>query len=63
MTDEEAEWLLGVPAATALQTPEVVLAACPNARGVLVSAGEKGSSFAWRGSAGKTDTSGAAKKG
>lgn len=58
VTDEEAEWLLGIPAATALQTPEAVLAACPNARGVLVSAGEKGSSYAWRGTAGKADASG-----
>lgn len=58
VTDEEAAWLLGIPAATALQSPETVLAACPNARGVLVSAGEKGSSYAWRGAAGKTDTSG-----
>jgi fructokinase len=53
VTDEEAEWLFGIPAAAALAQPGGVLARCPWARGVLVSAGEKGSSYAFRGSGGQ----------
>jgi fructokinase len=53
VTDEEAEWLLGVPAAEALAAPGRVLAAAPGApRGVLVSAGENGSAYAFRGADG-----------
>ena len=59
VTDEEAEWLFAVPAATALAHPEQVLSAVPNARGVLVSAGEKGSSYAFRSPGGKMDMCGA----
>jgi fructokinase len=58
VSDEEAEWLFGLPAAEALAHPERVLAAAPRARGVLVSAGEKGSSYAFRAPGGKTDVTG-----
>lgn len=57
ITDEEAEWLLGIPAQKALDAPQDVLSYFPNAKGVLVSAGEKGSSYAFH-STGKTDHSG-----
>jgi fructokinase len=58
VTDEEAEWLWGVPAADALAHPERVLSLITSARGVLVSAGEKGSAYAFRSTAGKMDISG-----
>jgi fructokinase len=58
VTDEEAEWLFDIPATDALQHPEKVLNAVPNARGVLVSAGEKGSAYAFRSPGGKMDISG-----
>lgn len=58
VTDEEAEWLFGVTAATALEHPERVLAVAPAAAGVLVSAGEKGSSYAFRSPGGKMDICG-----
>jgi fructokinase len=58
VTDEEAEWLFDIPATEALQHPEKVLDAVPNARGVLVSAGEKGSAYAFRSPGGKMDISG-----
>lgn len=49
VTDEEAEWLYGIPRQVALEHPERVLqAAVPGMRGVLVSAGEKGSSYAFK---------------
>lgn len=57
-SDVEVEWLLGMSADTALQAPEKVLELWPNARGVLISAGEKGSSYAFGGVAGKMDASG-----
>jgi fructokinase len=57
ITDEEAEWLLGIPAQKALENPYDILAHFPNAKGVLVSAGEKGSSYSFR-SGGKTNFSG-----
>jgi fructokinase len=47
ITDEEAEWLLGMSPEKALGDPEAVLLAFPSAKGVLVSAGEKGSSYAF----------------
>lgn len=59
VSDEEAEWLFGVPAADALAHPERVLASAPTARGVLVSAGEKGSAYAFRAPGGKMDLTGA----
>lgn len=58
VTDEEAEWLFDVPAAQALAHPDQVLAAIPSARGVLVSAGEKGSAYAFRSPGGKMDMCG-----
>lgn len=57
ITDEEAEWLLGIPAQTALNNPQGVLSHFPNAKGVLISAGEYGSSYAFR-SGEKIDVSG-----
>lgn len=53
LTDEEAEWLLGVDAGEALTSPEVVEAKlreemAPNLVGVLVTAGEKGAAYSFR---------------
>mmetsp|Transcript_59526 Transcript_59526/g.112338 ORF Transcript_59526/g.112338 Transcript_59526/m.112338 type:complete len:511 (-) Transcript_59526:77-1609(-) len=45
LTDEEAEWLLDIPAADAFADPESVHEAFPNALAVLVTAGEKGAAF------------------
>lgn len=51
VTDEEAEFLFGIPAAEALETPGAVLAAAPaKTKAVLISAGEKGSAYAFRAS-------------
>lgn len=58
VTDEEAEWLYGIPAAKALNEPEQVLKNVPNALGVLVSAGEKGSAYAFKSPGGKMDITG-----
>ena len=58
ITDEEAEWLLDMPANDALQNPDMVLAKFPNAKGVLVSAGENGSSYSFKTSGGKMNISG-----
>jgi len=58
VTDEEAEWLFGIDAADALAHPEQVLSVVPTATGVLVSAGEKGSAYAFKTPGGKMDTSG-----
>lgn len=58
VTDEEAEWLFNIPAEQALQHPEKVLEAVPDACGVLVSAGEKGSAYAFRSPGGKMDITG-----
>jgi fructokinase len=58
VTDEEAEWLFDIPATDALHHPEKVLNAVPKAQGVLVSAGEKGSAYAFRSPGGKMDISG-----
>eukprot|EP00891_Asterochloris_glomerata_P005596 jgi/Astpho2/5596/fgenesh1_pm.00079_%23_26_t len=49
---EEAEWLYGVPAAEALEDPQRVLKAVGTAHGVLVTAGDKGCSYAFRGTSG-----------
>ena len=57
ITDEEAEWLLEVGRKEALENPELVLSYFPKAKGVLVSAGENGSSYAFHGS-GKLQISG-----
>lgn len=49
VTDEEAEFLFGIPAQQALERPETVLEAAPaKTKAVLVSAGEKGSAYAFR---------------
>lgn len=49
VTDEEAEWLWGMSPSDALSHPEKVLGKLsPHAKGVLVSAGEKGSSYAFK---------------
>lgn len=47
MSDEEAEWLYQVPKDTALHHPEEVLKKASSAKGVLVTAGELGCSFAF----------------
>ncbi|KAI7846208.1 hypothetical protein COHA_000278 [Chlorella ohadii] len=58
VTDEEAEWLFGIPPDQALAHPERVLEREQGWRGVLVSAGEKGSAYAFRAPGGKLDMSG-----
>lgn len=58
VTDEEAEFLFAIPAARALEHPEDVLSRVPEAKGVLVSAGEKGSAYAFRTPGGKQDVAG-----
>ena len=45
MTDEEVEWLLGIPADESIQNPELVHKNFPNAKAVLVTAGENGASY------------------
>ncbi|EFN55549.1 hypothetical protein CHLNCDRAFT_134013 [Chlorella variabilis] len=55
---KEAEWLYGIPAADALEHPERVLEKCGSWRGVLVSAGEKGSGYAFHAPGGKLAMSG-----
>ncbi|GAB4823544.1 hypothetical protein N2152v2_010590 [Parachlorella kessleri] len=58
LTDEEAEWLFGIGRDAALNQPEKVLENLPHAKGVLVSAGEKGSAYSFRSPGGKMDLSG-----
>lgn len=58
VTDEEAEWLYGIPAEEALKHPEKVLSSARHCKGVLVSAGEKGSAYAFESPGGKMDISG-----
>lgn len=50
LTDEEAEWLLGVPAEEALLDPARVHGEFPDALGVLVTAGENGAAYSMLGS-------------
>jgi fructokinase len=52
MTDEEAEWLLGVPASEALSDPARIHDEFPKALGVFVTAGEKGASYSMLGDTG-----------
>ena len=53
MTDEEVEWLLGIPAAEALSNPQSVHSQhFPNALGVLLTAGENGVAWSLLGSVG-----------
>lgn len=59
VTDEEACWLWGMSAEDALEHPEHVLSkAASKTKGVLVSAGEKGSAYAFRAPGGKSSVSG-----
>lgn len=55
LTDEEAEWLLGIPAATSLEKPSLVADAFPKAFAVLVTAGEQGASYSMWGITGRLD--------
>jgi fructokinase len=55
MTDEEAEWLLGVPMSEALSDPSRIHKEFPCALGVLVTAGEKGASYSLLGSTGRVE--------
>ena len=49
MTDEEAEWLVGIAAAEALQDPNRIHEEFfPKAEALLVTAGEKGASYSIR---------------
>jgi fructokinase len=58
LAEEEAEWLLGVPAADALDAPDAVLARLPSAAGVLVTGGGAGCAYAFRGPGGKAEAAG-----
>ncbi|KDD74184.1 pfkB family carbohydrate kinase [Helicosporidium sp. ATCC 50920] len=60
LSDEEAEWLLGMSADEALSRPEHVLAKlnCPDMKGVLVTAGEKGCSYAFAAPGSKMEITG-----
>mmetsp|Transcript_18970 Transcript_18970/g.29218 ORF Transcript_18970/g.29218 Transcript_18970/m.29218 type:complete len:337 (+) Transcript_18970:136-1146(+) len=56
LTDEEAEWLLGIPAEEALSNPKRIHdESFPDARGVLVTAGEKGASYSLLGYTGQVE--------
>ncbi|CAB9520901.1 Fructokinase-2 [Seminavis robusta] len=55
MTDEEAEWLLGIPAMEALENPQQVHKAFPNSSGVFVTAGEKGAAYSLLGHTGRVE--------
>jgi fructokinase len=45
LTDEESEWLFGIPAAEAFKSPTLVQEHFPKAIGVLVTAGKKGAAY------------------
>ncbi|CAM9704713.1 unnamed protein product [Phaeothamnion confervicola] len=45
LTDDEAEWLLGVPQRTALVDPAAVRRRLPGVKAVLVTGGERGASY------------------
>ena len=45
LTDEESEWLFGIPAAEAVKFPSLVQEHFPKAFGVLITAGEKGAAY------------------
>lgn len=55
LTDEEAEWLFGVPAAEALENPRRVHDEFPNASTLLITAGEKGASYSLFGCTGRLE--------
>ncbi|CAG9461131.1 unnamed protein product [Pedinophyceae sp. YPF-701] len=56
LTDEEAEWLVGMPAAEAIKDPATleskVKAVAPNCRGILVTGGEAGAAYSFGGVSG-----------
>eukprot|EP00892_Ulva_mutabilis_P010956 jgi/Ulvmu1/8232/UM041_0042.1 len=52
ITDEEAEWAFGIPAAEAMQEPARVLHMLPNAHAVLVTGGGAGAAFCVRAAGG-----------
>ena len=56
LAEEEAEWLVGVPAARALDAPDAVLAALPRAAGVLVTGGGAGCAYAFKSPTGGAPT-------
>ena len=56
LTDEEAEWLFGIPASEALDDPRRVHRELPNADAVLVTAGEKGASYSLFGCTGRMES-------
>jgi fructokinase len=58
VTEDEAEWLFGIPGDVALSMPERVLECLPKAKGVLVTAGGEGSSYAFKGAGGKVNLRG-----
>lgn len=49
ITEQEAAWLLGLDPEEALARPKLVLDRLPRARGVLVTAGERGASWCFHG--------------
>mmetsp|Transcript_27754 Transcript_27754/g.36118 ORF Transcript_27754/g.36118 Transcript_27754/m.36118 type:complete len:419 (+) Transcript_27754:82-1338(+) len=55
MTDEEAEWLIDIPAEAALNEPSKVKENFPNAKGVLITAGEKGAAYDILGHTGRVE--------
>ncbi|EIE20911.1 Ribokinase-like protein [Coccomyxa subellipsoidea C-169] len=58
LSDEEAEWLFGLSASDALQHPDKVLEQLPGVKGVLVTGGGAGCSYAFHGAGGKIDYTG-----
>ncbi|KAK9816807.1 hypothetical protein WJX72_005293 [[Myrmecia] bisecta] len=60
LSEEEAEWLYGVPADIALEQPEQVYAklAPSGCAGVLVTAGGRGSAYCFQGAGGKLELTG-----
>jgi len=52
LTDEEAEWLLGIPPSEALENPSCVHEYFPSSAGIFVTAGEKGAAYSLGGSTG-----------
>ncbi|KAK9909596.1 hypothetical protein WJX75_004721 [Coccomyxa subellipsoidea] len=58
LSDEEAEWLFGLSASDALQHPDKVLEQLPGVKGVLVTGGGAGCSYAFQGAGGKIDYTG-----
>ena len=55
LTDEEAEWLLGIPPDRALENPSVVAESFPDADAVLVTGGERGAAYSVFGHCGRVE--------